>query len=75
MDELINNMRSVINKQSKVISQMSSDIEMMKFVLGYEEKKQNFDVFFKVLESQGISMGDAMKRPDLMSVAMRSLRK
>ena len=74
-EEKLKEIREVVNQQSKVIKHLMKEITMMKFVLGYEEKKGNLDVFFKTLESQGISMEDAMKKPELLNQVLKYVRR
>ena len=67
--------REVVNEHSRDLTQFKKDLKDIKLVLGYYEKKEHFDIFFKTLESQGVTKEELAQRPDLLKLAMGSLRR
>lgn len=68
MKSKIDEIREVVNKQSKVIKillkeieKLKSEILMMKNILGYDDKTEKMDVFFKQLEKNGVSKESLLK--------------
>lgn len=73
--EKIDEMREVINHQSKVIKQLKNELDKMKFVLGYQEKLENIHAFMSTLSNKGITLEKVMERPEEFTYVLNMIRK
>ena len=75
MKDKIDEIRNLVNQQSKVIKHLQKELKMTQLVLGYEDKKASLDVFFETLKQQGVSEDELLKNPGIFASTMRVLRR
>jgi len=71
----IDEIREVINHQSKVIKQLKDELHMVKLVLGYDEQKQKIDLFLEQMFDNGITEEDILSKPEMFQMAVKQIRK